>query len=205
MADMQDLARLLSSAHAPGPQMSHAAEQLFQCESHVGFGIVLLQLVQTESMDLGIRQAGSIYFKNYLKRRWGPDRGIPDNEKEVIKESLLPLTLRVPRLLRAQFLGALQEMAGPEFLSDWPQLLSELSRLLASAQDDVLLQAVAMDARTRSSAATEFLARAATLYGRREVVRRRSGRHTCRFGKQRANELYPEPFLWSNSLVIGSC
>eukprot|EP00445_Apocalathium_hangoei_P036695 CAMPEP_0203945012 /NCGR_PEP_ID=MMETSP0359-20131031/80633_1 /ASSEMBLY_ACC=CAM_ASM_000338 /TAXON_ID=268821 /ORGANISM="Scrippsiella Hangoei, Strain SHTV-5" /LENGTH=974 /DNA_ID=CAMNT_0050876113 /DNA_START=78 /DNA_END=2998 /DNA_ORIENTATION=+ len=146
MADMQDLARLLSSAHAPGPQMSHAAEQLFQCESHVGFGIVLLQLVQTESMDLGIRQAGSIYFKNYLKRRWGPDRGIPDNEKEVIKESLLPLTLRVPRLLRAQFLGALQEMAGPEFLSDWPQLLSELSRLLASAQDDVLLQAVAMDA-----------------------------------------------------------
>jgi exportin-2 (importin alpha re-exporter) len=48
-----------------------AEEQLFSSEKQQpNFPIALLKLIANESIDLQIRFAAALFFKNYVKRNW---------------------------------------------------------------------------------------------------------------------------------------
>jgi len=146
MAELQELARLLSAAHVPGPQMQQATRQLRALEDQAGFSIALIRLLENDSVDPGARLAASIYFKNALKRHWGDD-AFPDDERKAIKEGLLPLIFRSPKPVRLQLLATLEELTRPgsAWLAEWPNLLPALSQSVTEAGSDIRLQTQAME------------------------------------------------------------
>ena len=71
---MQQLAQILSGTQVPDQQQRETAERaLKQAQSQQGFAVTILKLISVNSLDLAIRQAGSIAFKNYCKKAFDPE------------------------------------------------------------------------------------------------------------------------------------
>lgn len=49
-----------------------AERQLAEVEVQQGFPILLLKLINDNNVEMVLRFAGSLYFKNYVKRHWVP-------------------------------------------------------------------------------------------------------------------------------------
>ena len=49
-----------------------AERQLAEVEVQQGFPILLLKLINDNNVEMVLRFAGSLYFKNYIKRHWVP-------------------------------------------------------------------------------------------------------------------------------------
>eukprot|EP00929_Paragymnodinium_shiwhaense_P109893 TRINITY_DN76496_c0_g1_i1.p1 TRINITY_DN76496_c0_g1~~TRINITY_DN76496_c0_g1_i1.p1 ORF type:complete len:980 (+),score=200.37 TRINITY_DN76496_c0_g1_i1:116-3055(+) len=133
------LATLLAQTlGAPGTLLKQAEEQLQAAEAHSGFGPTLLHLLQDQSIDGTVRQAGAIYFKNFVKRRWGPppeQGGVAAADRTILKENIVPVMLQAPRPVQMQLCASLQEMASMDFPESWPTLLPDLCRHANSSSD----------------------------------------------------------------------
>lgn len=65
------LSRTLTSTVSPDAPTRRAAEEsLRQGESQPGFLLLVLELVRSDGVDMVVRQAGGVYFKNVVKRLW---------------------------------------------------------------------------------------------------------------------------------------
>lgn len=69
----------LSATVSPDAATRRAAEEsLRQAEAQPGFLLLVLQLVNSSSVDMVVRQTGGVYFKNAVKRLWsGEEVGCP--------------------------------------------------------------------------------------------------------------------------------
>lgn len=67
---MEQIAQLLSQSLQLGPVRRQAELGLQQNENVPGFLLILLQLVGNESIPNEIRLAGSILFKNQIRKNW---------------------------------------------------------------------------------------------------------------------------------------
>jgi len=131
-----ELAQLLGLALSPGPHMRQATEKLRMGESHGGFGIALLQLLQNEAADPPVRQAASIYFKNYIRRSWSVEQGaVSTEDRNLIKSNLLQLAIQAARPVQIQLLAVIEEISSTDFPSDWQCLLPGIIQQLQSSQD----------------------------------------------------------------------
>jgi len=126
--------------------MLDAAERLRSCEAQAGFGGALLQCLQSENVGIHVKQAACIYFKNFVKRCWlAEPGGMTSADRGALKETIIPSIVLAPKLLRSQLCAALEEMAKADFPADWPNLVTELMRILAS-DGDVQVKTGAMEA-----------------------------------------------------------
>lgn len=159
MADpgqLAQMAQLLQQTTAPNTQtMKAATEQLRAAEVTPGFGLVLLQLLQGASVDDATRQAGAIYFKNYVKRQWtvegpsgSPMGGISDSDRQAIKQHLLTLMLQAPRPVQVQLAAGLEEISITDYPDEWPNLLPEIANHLETSQDINVLKGTMETAHT---------------------------------------------------------
>lgn len=98
------------------PSLGHCAKELQQ-----GFGQALLTLLAGEQLTA---QAAAIYLKNFLQRRW---QSLEDRES--LRDALVPATLNADRLVRKQLCAAVEDLQGD---LDLPccQLLGEQWNLL---------------------------------------------------------------------------
>ncbi|KAL6747498.1 Cse1-domain-containing protein [Haematococcus lacustris] len=102
-----------------------------------GYSVSLLQLVAS-SVDVAVRQAASVSFKNLVKSRWVPSetdtysgvQPLSAEEKAQIKASLPSLMLSTPPLVQAQLSEALALICSHDFPDAWPSLLPELVQRL---------------------------------------------------------------------------
>jgi exportin-2 (importin alpha re-exporter) len=68
---LQLLSNYLTSTVSPDAATRRAAEDsLRQAEKQPGFLILVLELVKSDGVDMLVRQAGGVYFKNVVKRLW---------------------------------------------------------------------------------------------------------------------------------------
>ena len=68
---MESLATLLQQSLSPQPAERRAAErELDGLKSSPGFSQLSLQLAQSQHIDLPIRQASALLFKNYIRAGW---------------------------------------------------------------------------------------------------------------------------------------
>ena len=99
--------------------------------------LTVLQILTQEAVDLSIRQAASIFFKNLVKAHWAPEDEtaftIPDGTKSQVKEGLLSLFLCVPAKLQVQLSEAMSLIAAHDFPDRWPSLLGQLVGQLNTA------------------------------------------------------------------------
>lgn len=79
-----------------------------------------------------IRTAGSIAFKNYIKRNWaahedndGPDR-IAASDRAAVKSMIVTLMLKSPTSVQKQLSDAISIIGKHDFPKKWPELIGEM-------------------------------------------------------------------------------
>ena len=73
------LSQTLISTVASDASTRRAAEDaLRQGEPQPGFLLLVLELVRSDGVDMDVRQAGGVYFKNAVRRLWGGDEASLD-------------------------------------------------------------------------------------------------------------------------------
>eukprot|EP00403_Amphidinium_massartii_P029859 CAMPEP_0178390178 /NCGR_PEP_ID=MMETSP0689_2-20121128/10510_1 /TAXON_ID=160604 /ORGANISM="Amphidinium massartii, Strain CS-259" /LENGTH=939 /DNA_ID=CAMNT_0020010675 /DNA_START=68 /DNA_END=2887 /DNA_ORIENTATION=+ len=132
--------------------MKAAEQQLRAVEVRPGFGLLLLELLRDASIALPARQAGAIYFKNYLKRQWTVENGgMAAADKQAIKQHLLTLMLQAPKPIQVQLAAGLEEISVTDYPGQWETLLPEMVQHLKTSQDIQVLKG------TMETASTVFL------------------------------------------------
>ncbi|KAI8915177.1 Cse1-domain-containing protein [Powellomyces hirtus] len=118
------------------PATGKEAEQsLAAVEVQQNFPVILLKLVENPSTDQTIRFAGSIYFKNYIKKHWEPSDGETDvisaMDRAAIKAHIVSLMMGVPSTIQTQLGEGVSIMADRDFPHQWegliPEILSKIS------------------------------------------------------------------------------
>ncbi|OCF31081.1 importin-alpha export receptor [Kwoniella heveanensis BCC8398] len=127
------LTTYLSSTVSPDAHARRNAEEsLRQAEAQQGFLLLVLELVKADSVDMVVRQAGGVYFKNAVKRLWGGDEEtqIAPADKTAIKAQLVPvmISLGTPQTarLQSQIGEGLSHIATLDFPNEWEGLCDEL-------------------------------------------------------------------------------
>ncbi|CAE7469287.1 cse1l [Symbiodinium natans] len=164
---MAQLAQLLTQTVAGNMEaMKVAEQQLRTAEVQPGFGLVLLELLRSGSVEVAARQAGAIYFKNYIRRQWCVEGagGISTSDRQAIKQHILSLMLQAPKQVQVQLSAGLEEISITDYPSEWQSLLPEIVQHLKTSQDMSVLKGTMQTAHTvflkfRAQARSEDLLR----------------------------------------------
>lgn len=99
-------------------------------EVNQNYPVLLLHLVDKSDVDIVIRVAGAIAFKNYVKRHWAvPEDGadkVHPSDRTAVKEMIVGLMLRSPEQLQKQLSDAVSIIGREDFPARWPNLLPEM-------------------------------------------------------------------------------
>ncbi|CAE8654897.1 unnamed protein product, partial [Polarella glacialis] len=167
-AQMAQLSQLLGQTVGGNTEAMKAGEQqLRQAEIQPGFGLMLLELLRSASVDPTTRQAGAIFFKNYIIRQWtvqGAGGGITAPDRQAIKQHLLSLMLQAPKQVQVQLARGLEEISITDYPAEWQSLLPEMVQHLKTSQDMSVLKGTMETAHTvflkfRSQARSDDLLR----------------------------------------------
>lgn len=108
------------------------AEKFLQSiEGNQGYPILFLNLVNKNDVDLTIRVAGAVTFKNYVKRNWKRDEdsgedSINSSDRAAIKDFIVELMLQSPEQIQRQLSDAISIIGREDFPEKWPDLLQKM-------------------------------------------------------------------------------
>lgn len=143
--NLQLLAGYLQQTLSPDPNIRRPAEKLLEStETQRNYAVLLLNLIDKAEVDMTIRVAGSIAFKNYIKRNWAinEDSEIPDkiyiDDRNTIKTLIVTLMLRSPPALQKQLSDAISIIGKHDFPKKWPQLIDEMVEKFATGDFNVI-------------------------------------------------------------------
>mmetsp|Transcript_55561 Transcript_55561/g.157796 ORF Transcript_55561/g.157796 Transcript_55561/m.157796 type:complete len:967 (-) Transcript_55561:328-3228(-) len=146
------LVLLLAQTVAGNTQGMQAAEQqLRAAEIKPGFGLILLDVLRDAGVAAAARQAGAIYFKNYIRRQWSVEAvgsGISASDRQAIKQHLLTLMLQAPTQVQVQLAAGLEEVSLVDYPEEWQSLLPEMVQHLKTSQDMSVLRGTMQTANT---------------------------------------------------------
>jgi len=135
--DTQTLCSVLQAGLSPDPTHRSQAEQaLKQYQYAPRQAVNLLQLVVHAGVDLGVRQAASIQFKQTVAKAWEPKEKesarLGDDDKAVIRANMLEAIIQSPPLLRSQLGETLRAIVDADYPERWPDLLSAVGQNVSS-------------------------------------------------------------------------
>ncbi|KAH8377436.1 hypothetical protein KR093_005442 [Drosophila rubida] len=144
-ANLQLLAGYLQQTLSPDPNIRRPSEKLLEStERQQNYPVLLLNLIDKADVDMTIRVAGAIAFKNYVKRNWAahedsdePDR-IHESDRNTIKTLIVTLMLHSPTALQKQLSDAVSIIGRHDFPKKWPQLIDEMVEKFASGDFNVI-------------------------------------------------------------------
>uniref|UniRef100_A0A1A9VIB6 Exportin-2 n=1 Tax=Glossina austeni TaxID=7395 RepID=A0A1A9VIB6_GLOAU len=144
-ANLQQLAGYLQQTLSPDPNIRRPAEKLLESiEAERHYPVLLLNLIDKNDMDVTTRVAGSIAFKNYIKRNWaahedsdGPDK-IHSEDREAIKKLIVNLMLRSAPALQKQLSDAVSIIGKHDFPNKWPYLIDEMVEKFSTGDFNVI-------------------------------------------------------------------
>ncbi|KAH9949788.1 armadillo-type protein [Amylocystis lapponica] len=141
--DLQTLSNLFATTYNPDPNVQKAGElQIRKIGGQEGMVAALLQIIANDNVELATRQAGAVYLKNrvYTSYFVDPARQRPDqtpiaaSDRNALKSSLLPLiAASTSRSITVQLSSTLKNIVARDFPEEWPTLLDDVKRLLASS------------------------------------------------------------------------
>ncbi|KAF8583471.1 Cse1-domain-containing protein [Ramaria rubella] len=135
---MSDLPSLLLASLAPDTR-KQAEQNLNAFSLQSSFLPHLLALVLDPTQNKGVRLAGSVYFKNVIKKRWSEDAEeapISQADQTTVRSQLVPamIALSTPtdKSLRAQIAESVSVVAEHDFPQKWPELIDQLVASLST-------------------------------------------------------------------------
>jgi len=108
-----------------------------------------MQCVVAPQLELPLRQAAAIQFKNLVLREWDPEEddqrpaqapgapphpALPDADKAMVRANMLEAVVQAPPLIRAQLGVALRTMLEADYPERWPGLLPQINACLLSSE-----------------------------------------------------------------------
>jgi len=134
MADKQleQLAQVLQyTLSADKNERKEAEKYLESVDGTANYGLMLLQLLTTESASQVIRTAAAVTFKNFIKRNWrmveGEPTKISENDRVLIKTNIVELMLKSPESIQKQLSDAISIIGREDFPEKWKELLTNLT------------------------------------------------------------------------------
>ena len=83
-----------------------------------------------DGVDLTLRTAGAVTFKNYIKRNWKVDEDAVDkihhSDRETVKQFIINLMLKAPESIQRQLSEAVSIIGREDFPAKWPNLIQEM-------------------------------------------------------------------------------
>jgi len=137
-ATIQAMITCLQQTMSSDPSLRKPAEQALESnERKQNYPIILLQLIDRDQIDLIIRVAASITFKNFIKRNWSEDDQnlkISISDRNAIKNIIVSVMLKREDQIQRQLSDAVAIIGKEDFPEKWPNLLGELvERIKTSA------------------------------------------------------------------------
>ncbi|SPC66853.1 related to NMD5 - Nam7p interacting protein (Importin-8) [Ustilago sp. UG-2017b] len=138
---MDALVQIFTYSLDPNANSRKTAElELKKVECQDGMLSSVFSLVSSPQIDLAVRQAASIYFKNRVRRHWdsavvrgGPAVvAISAGDRDSIKSVILSTLVEAPAQIRVHVANALGTIARCDFPQQWPQLMDQIGQLLQS-------------------------------------------------------------------------
>ncbi|CAG9793023.1 unnamed protein product [Diatraea saccharalis] len=137
------LANYLQQTLNPDPNIRRPAEKFLEgVEVNQNYAILLLHLIDKDGVDMTIRVAAAIAFKNYIKRNWAVDEDGADrihiSDRNTIKTLIVSLMLKSPEAIQRQFSDAVSIIGKCDFPEKWPSLIPEMVEKFATGDFHVI-------------------------------------------------------------------
>ncbi|XP_013137862.1 PREDICTED: exportin-2 [Papilio polytes] len=141
--NLATLANYLQQTLNPDPNIRRPAEKFLEgVEVNQNYAILLLHLIDKDTVDLTIRIAGAVAFKNYIKRNWPVEEDGADNihanDRAAIKGLIVSLMLKSPEAIQRQFSDAVSIIGKYDFPQKWPGLISEMVEKFATGDFHII-------------------------------------------------------------------
>lgn len=148
--DTESLCRVLAGCTSPDPAVRQASEQqLGEAQRLPGALVGFLSLTTNPNLDIALRQAAAITFKNVVARAW-EDRTeeekqsilVPKEEKAAIRSHLLDALAHAPPLIRTQLAECVKSIVYADYPGEWPDILQTIVGFLGSNEQNKIYGAL---------------------------------------------------------------
>ncbi|RHY65078.1 hypothetical protein DYB34_006593, partial [Aphanomyces astaci] len=139
-AELSALVQVLQHTLSPHAAPRRAAElQLKEITKQPNGPLLLLNVLRTPDVELGVRLAASIAFKNLVKKEWDPESEgcIVPECKALVKTHIVSLMCDMPDTLMKQLSAALFTIGEYDFPDQWPELLPQIVEKLGDPTSDL--------------------------------------------------------------------
>ncbi|KAK9304581.1 hypothetical protein QLX08_004022 [Tetragonisca angustula] len=125
------LSEYLKHTLSPDVNVRRPAEKFLKSvEVNQNYPLLLLHLVDKSEINITIRIAGAVAFKNYVKRNWkvGEDSvdRIHAQDRDAIKKLIVNLMLHSPDSIQKQLSDAVSIVGKYDFPNKWPELIDQM-------------------------------------------------------------------------------
>ncbi|KAG9959049.1 ARM repeat-containing protein, partial [Aureobasidium melanogenum] len=128
--------RIQATLSANADARRQAELDLRNAEDTPGFCEALLNILEAEQ-DTAVRLSTVVYLKNRITKGWAPIeneqsrfKAVPEGDKHVIRQRLVPILAASPPQIRAQLVATLQKILHYDFPEQWPDFLNITVNLL---------------------------------------------------------------------------
>ncbi|EDV22142.1 uncharacterized protein TRIADDRAFT_29181 [Trichoplax adhaerens] len=111
-------------------------------ESNAGYSLLLLRLVDNNQLEMEVRIAATIAFKNFIKKNWRiiedePSK-INDNDRQTVKSLIVNLMLSSPEMIQRQLSDTISIIGREDFPGNWLGLMPEILEKIKSNNLNVI-------------------------------------------------------------------
>lgn len=129
--NLRTLGEYLQQTLNPDVNVRRPAEKFLEgVEVNQNYPLLLLHLVHKPEVDMTIRIAGAIAFKNYIKRNWSIEEDqtdrIHESDRNSIKGLIVTLMLSSPEAIQKQLSDAISIIGKSDFPLKWPELIQQM-------------------------------------------------------------------------------
>ncbi|KAK3928644.1 Exportin-2 [Frankliniella fusca] len=111
-------------------------------EVNENYPMLLLKLLTRDNVEMTIRIACAITFKNYIKRNWHTDEDTKDrisaNDRLAIKENIVNIMVMSPEAIQKQLSDAVSIIGRYDFPAKWPHLISQMVEKFQSGDFNII-------------------------------------------------------------------
>ncbi|XP_022913677.2 exportin-2 [Onthophagus taurus] len=141
--NLRTLGDYLQQTLSPDVNIRKPAEKFLEgVEVNQNYPLLLLHLVHKNEIQMEIRIAGSIAFKNYIKRNWSVDEDQPDriheSDRAAIKHLIVTLMLSSPEMIQKQLSDAISIIGKTDFPLKWPELITQMIEKFSTGDFNVI-------------------------------------------------------------------
>ncbi|KAJ8926069.1 hypothetical protein NQ315_009924 [Exocentrus adspersus] len=141
--NLRTLGGYLQQTLSPDVNVRRPAEKFLEgVEVNQNYPLLLLNLVHKPEVDMTIRVAGAVAFKNYIKRNWPVEEDQQDRihktDRDAIKNLIVTLMLTSPESIQKQLSDAISIIGKSDFPLKWPELITQMVEKFATGDFHVI-------------------------------------------------------------------